>query len=158
MSYTKGMEEKATFAAGCFWGVEEAFRKLPGVSSTTVGYTGGTKTNPTYAEVCGGETGHKEAIEIVFNPEKTTYETLLKTFWSIHDPTTPNRQGADVGEQYSSVIFYHSEEQKQSAEESKKELQALGIYQNPIVTSIEKASTFYPAEEYHQRYLQKKNG
>ena len=149
------MEEKATFAAGCFWGVEEAFRSLPGVVQTTVGYTGGTMEQPTYEDVCGGATGHKEAVEVVFDPERISYEQLLKTFWSIHDPTTLHRQGADRGEQYSSVIFYHSEAQKFAAQQSKKELQQIGVYQNPIVTELQPVGAFHSAEAYHQQYLKK---
>ena len=150
------MEEKATFAAGCFWGVEEAFRTLPGVVQTTVGYTGGTTEHPTYEDVCGGATGHKEAVEVVFDPECISYEQLLKTFWSIHDPTTLHRQGADRGEQYSSVIFYHSEAQKLVAQQSKRALQEVGVYQNPIVTELQPAEAFHVAEAYHQQYLKKK--
>lgn len=149
------MEEKATFAAGCFWGVEDTFMKISGVTKTRVGYSGGTTKDPTYEQVCAGDTGHKEVIEITFDSEKITYDDLLKTFWSIHDPTIRNRQGNDIGEQYHSVIFYHTKEQKKAAEESKKHLQEIGIYKNNIVTDILPAETFFEAEEYHQKYLQK---
>jgi peptide-methionine (S)-S-oxide reductase len=147
--------EKATFAAGCFWHVEEAFRHLNGVVSTRVGYTGGTFHNPTYEDVCTDKTGHAEAVELTYDPTKTTFEQLLSVFWDIHDPTTKNRQGPDVGTQYRSAIFYHSIEQKRTAEQSKKNLEQSGKYKKMIVTEITKATTFYPAEEYHQQYLQK---
>ena len=149
------MEEKATFAAGCFWGVEDKFMKLPGVLETRVGYTGGSTKNPTYEMVCNGDTGHKEAVEIIFNPEQTTYEQLLRAFWSMHDPTTANRQGLDIGEQYHSVIFYHTDAQKETAEKSKKELQGMGVYKSPIMTDVVPAVQFFEAEEYHQKYVQK---
>ena len=147
--------EKATFGAGCFWHVEEAFRHLNGVLSTTVGYTGGTLKNPTYEDVCTDKTGHAEVIELTYDPTKITYEQLLNVFWEIHDPTTKNRQGPDVGTQYRSAIFYHSLEQKTAAELSKKNLEQSGKYNKKIVTEITKATIFYPAEEYHQRYLKK---
>ena len=150
------MQERATFAAGCFWGVEAAFQKIPGVITTRVGYVGGTKEKPKYEEVCTGTTGHREAVEVVFDTEKLSYDTLLKTFWSIHDPTTKNRQGADSGDQYNSAIFYHSPEQKEAAEASKTTLSHLKVYQQPIVTEIRPISSFNEAEEYHQQYLQKK--
>ena len=153
-----GEEETATFAAGCFWGVEDAFMKLPGVVRTQVGYTGGTITNPSYEVVCSGRTGHKEAIEVVFNSEKISYKDLLKVFWDIHDPTTVNRQGLDIGEQYHSVIFYHNSTQEEAAEQSLKELQEVGVYKSPIVTDIVPATDFYKAEEYHQKYVQKHGG
>ena len=149
------MEEKATFGAGCFWGVEDVFIKIPGVIKTRVGYSGGTVKNPTYEQVCNGDTGHKEVVEVLFDPEKSTYNSLLKVFWSIHDPTVRNRQGNDIGEQYHSVIFCHTKEQKKAAEESKKHLQEIGVYKNNIVTDILPAETFFEAEEYHQKYLQK---
>tara|TARA_Y100001933_G_C18752893_1_gene460675 strand:+ start:124 stop:681 length:558 start_codon:yes stop_codon:yes gene_type:complete len=149
--------EKATFGAGCFWGVEDYFMQVEGVSQTSVGYLGGHLKNPTYKEVCNGNTGHAEVVEIVFDPKIVSYEQLLAMFWKIHDPTTPNRQGPDVGTQYRSAIFYHSEEQKAIATKSKKELHEASIYHLPIVTEITEASKFYPAEEYHQEYL-KKNG
>jgi peptide-methionine (S)-S-oxide reductase len=147
--------EKATFAAGCFWHVEESFRHLPGVLSTTVGYTGGTLKNPTYEDVCTDKTGHAEAVELTYNPQKITYEQLLNVFWETHDPTTINRQGPDVGTQYRSVIFYHSPEQKALAEQSKKKLDESGKYRKKIATEIIQATIFYPAEEYHQQYLEK---
>lgn len=143
------------FAAGCFWGVEDHFIRLPGVVQTRVGYSGGTVKNPTYEMVCGGETGHKEAVEVVFDLEQISYEQLLKAFWNMHDPTTVNQQGPDVGEQYHSVIFYYTEAQKAAAEKSLKELQKLGVYKSPIVTDIIPAKEFYKAEEYHQKYIQK---
>ena len=156
MAYTiNSMKEKATFAAGCFWGVEDKFMKIPGVVETRVGYTGGTAEKPTYEMVCGGTTGHKEAVEVVFDPEQVSYEQLVKAFWSMHDPTTANRQGLDVGEQYHSVIFYHTDAQKEEAERSKKALQELGVYQSPIMTDIVPAAPFHEAEEYHQKYVQK---
>jgi len=147
--------EKATFGAGCFWHVEEAFRHLEGVHSTTVGYAGGTLKNPTYEDVCTDKTGHAEVVEIIFDPKKIIYEELLRVFWEIHDPTLKNRQGPDVGTQYRSVIFYHSPEQKTAAELSKKNLEQSRKYNKKIVTEITKATTFYPAEEYHQHYLEK---
>ncbi len=147
--------EKATFGAGCFWHVEEAFRHLKGVLSTTVGYTGGTLKNPTYEDVCTDKTGHAEVVELTYDPEKITYEELLRVFWDIHDPTTKNRQGPDIGTQYRSAIFYHSPEQKTAAELSKKELEQSRKYSKKVVTEIIEATTFYPAEEYHQRYLEK---
>jgi len=147
--------EKATFAAGCFWHVEEAFRQLKGVTSTTVGYTGGTFKNPIYEDVCTGKTGHAEAVEISFDPGKISYDELLAVFWDIHDPTTKNRQGPDVGTQYRSAVFYHTPEQKAVAEASKKKLEASGNYKKKIVTEITQATSFYPAEEYHQHYLAK---
>lgn len=145
--------EKATFAAGCFWGVEAKFRKLYGVKSTQVGYTGGHKENPTYEEVCSDSTGHAEAVEITFESEKISYQQLLEVFWDIHNPTTPDRQGVDVGSQYRSAIFFHNKEQEKLAFESKKELEKSGIFDTPIVTEILPASKFWRAEEYHQKYL-----
>ncbi len=147
--------EKATFGAGCFWHVEEAFRHLKGVTSTTVGYTGGTLKNPTYEDVCTDKTGHAEVVEITFHPEKISYEELLNVFWDIHDPTTKNRQGPDVGTQYRSVIFYHTLDQKKIAETSKKSLEQSRKYKKKIITEVTKATTFYPAEDYHQQYLAK---
>ncbi|MFC1716563.1 peptide-methionine (S)-S-oxide reductase MsrA [Candidatus Poribacteria bacterium] len=148
--------EKATFAAGCFWGVQESFRKIEGVASTSVGYTGGTMENPSYEDVCTGRTGHAEAVQVEFNPSEVSYNELLEVFWSIHDPTTLNRQGLDVGNQYRSAIFYHNEEQESLAIASKNELQDSGEYRRDIVTEIAPASTFYMAEEYHQQYLEKR--
>jgi peptide-methionine (S)-S-oxide reductase len=147
--------EKATFGAGCFWHVEEAFRHLKGVLSTTVGYTGGTLKNPSYEDVCTDKTGHAEVVEITYDPKIITYEELLNIFWEIHDPTTKNRQGPDVGTQYRSAIFYHTLEQKTAAERSKETLEQSGKYKKKIVTEITKAPIFYPAEEYHQQYLAK---
>ena len=147
--------EKAIFAAGCFWGVEEAFRRVPGVVDAAVGYTGGTTENPTYKEVCGHATGHAEAVEVVFEPAQVSYEQLLDVFWQIHDPTTVNRQGPDVGSQYRSAIFHVSAEQEAAARASKGQIQASGRVRRPIVTEITPASTFWRAEEYHQRYLEK---
>lgn len=146
--------EKATFAAGCFWHIEEVFEKSRGVVSTLAGYTGGKMKNPTYANVCSGATGHMEAVEVIFNPAKISYEKLLDVFWNIHDPTTKNRQGLDVGSQYNSAIFYHNEEQKKAAVKSKAERQKQ--MQRKIVTEIKKATKFWPAEEYHQKYYEKR--
>ena len=148
--------EKATFAAGCFWGVEEAFRKAEGVTFTQVGYIGGTKNNPTYEEVCTDTTGHAEAVEVTFDPEVTSFEKLLDLFWEIHDPTQVNRQGPDVGKQYRSAIFIHNKDQEEHAKRSKAELQGSGRFRRDIATEITKATTFWRAEEYHQRYLEKK--
>jgi peptide-methionine (S)-S-oxide reductase len=150
------MTEKATFGAGCFWGVEETFRKLKGVTSTAVGYAGGTKDNPSYEDVCSDETGHAEVVQLEFDPSQITYDQLLDVFWSNHNPTTMNRQGPDVGTQYRSVIFYHSPEQKAAAEASKQKLAASGKFNRPIVTQVEPAPKFWPAEEYHQQYLAKR--
>src|SRR4030043_298832 len=140
--------EKTTFGAGCFWHVEEAFRHLKGVLSTTVGYTGGTLKNPSYEDVCTDKTGHAEVVEITYDPKIITYEELLNGFWEIHDPTTKNRQGPDVGTQYRSAIFYHTLEQKTAAERSKETLEQSGKYKKKIVTEITKSPIFYPAEEY----------
>jgi peptide-methionine (S)-S-oxide reductase len=148
--------EKATFGAGCFWGVESAFRQLEGVTSAAVGYAGGTTENPTYEDVCTDESGHAEAVEVEFDPAQISYETLLDVFWANHDPTTLNRQGPDVGTQYRSVIFYHSPEQRAAAEASKAKMDASGKFRRPIVTQLEAAPNFYRAEEYHQRYLEKR--
>jgi peptide-methionine (S)-S-oxide reductase len=148
--------EKATFGAGCFWGVEETFRALPGVKSTAVGYAGGTRENPSYEDVCSDETGHAEVVEVEFDPQAIDYTKLLDVFWANHNPTTPNRQGPDVGTQYRSVIFYHSPEQKAQAEASKAALEKSGKHSRPIVTQIEPAPRFWHAEEYHQKYLQKR--
>ncbi len=147
--------EKATFGAGCFWHVEEAFRHLKGVTSTTVGYMGGTLKNPTYEDVCTDKTGHAEVLEVTYDPAKISYNDLLSVFWDIHDPTTKNRQGPDVGTQYRSVIFYHTLEQKTVAETSKRNLEQSKKYKKKVMTEITKATTFYPAEEYHQQYLAK---
>lgn len=145
----------ATFAAGCFWGVEEAFRHLDGVSNTTVGYTGGHIENPTYDQVCSDQTGHAEAVQVEYEPSKISYEALLAIFWQCHDPTTSNRQGADIGSQYRSAIFFHTAEQETAANRSKQELQRSGHYEGDVVTEIVPAGEFYPAEEHHQCYLAK---
>jgi peptide-methionine (S)-S-oxide reductase len=150
------MTELATFGAGCFWGVEATFRNVKGVKDVTVGYLGGTMPNPTYKDVCTGRTGHAEVVQVVYDPGEVSYEKLLDVFWDNHNPTTLNRQGPDVGTQYRSAIFYHSEEQKRIAEESKAKLTASGKFSRPIVTEITPASTFYKAEDYHQRYLEKR--
>lgn len=160
----KGMEErdtieagtkKATFAAGCFWGVEAAFREVEGVISTAVGYTGGATEDPAYEEVCTGETGHAEAVEVVYDPNLVTYDELLDLFWSIHDPTTRDRQGPDVGSQYRSAVFFHDPRQEAAARSAKEKLQSSGLYRREIVTEIIPASKFYRAKEYHQRYFEK---
>jgi peptide-methionine (S)-S-oxide reductase len=148
--------EKATFAAGCFWGVEATFRSLPGVTATRVGYTGGSLSQPTYKQVCSDRTGHAEAVEVTYDPEKVSYEELLKVFWENHDPTTLNRQGPDVGAQYRSAIFYHSPEQEASARASKQKLEESHAYSKPIVTQIVPAVEFWEAEDYHQQYLEKR--
>lgn len=146
---------KATFAAGCFWGVEDAFRRVKGVKSATVGYTGGTTKNPTYKEVCSGRTGHAEAVEVEFDPAQVSYRQLLAAFWQLHDPTTINRQGPDVGTQYRSAIFFHDAEQEAEARASKETLEKEKVFKRPIVTEIAPASEFYRAEEYHQQYFEK---
>jgi len=151
------MEEKATFAAGCFWGVEEAFYDESGVASTRVGYTGGNLEQPTYQQVCSGTSGHAEAVEVTFDPAKISYEELLKLFWQAHDPTQLDRQGPDIGSQYRSVVFYHTEEQRRLAEASRDALDQSGRYKSSVVTAIVPISTFWEAEEYHQQY-HKKNG
>ena len=147
--------EKATFAAGCFWGVEETFRKMKGVSSTAVGYSGGTLKNPSYRDVCGGQTGHAEVVQVEYDPAQVSYEDLLAVFWSCHDPTTMNRQGPDVGSQYRSAVFYHNPQQEAAARASKDKLNSSGMFKRPIVTEITPASEFWLAEEYHQRYFEK---
>lgn len=144
--------EIATFGSGCFWCTEAIFEHLKGVESAVSGYSGGTVKNPTYKEVCTGNTGHAEVIQVTFNPEIISFKQLLEVFWQTHDPTTLNRQGADVGTQYRSVIFYHTPEQKKLAVEYKKKLDEAGIYKNPIVTEISEFDTFYKAEDYHQEY------
>lgn len=148
--------EKATFAAGCFWGVEAAFRQLKGVKATAVGYTGGQTKNPTYEQVCSDRTGHAEAVEVEFDPTELKYDDLLKVFWENHDPTQVNRQGPDYGSQYRSAIFYHSPEQLAAATASKDGLAASGKLKRPIATQIVPAEHFYPAEDYHQQYLEKR--
>jgi peptide-methionine (S)-S-oxide reductase len=146
----------ATFGAGCFWGVEAAYRQLPGVLSTRVGYLGGTMANPTYADVCSGRTGHAEVVEVTYDPARLTYDDLLSVFWENHDPTTLNRQGPDVGEQYRSAIFYHDHDQEIAALASKEGRTLSGKYHSPIVTEVTPASTFFKAEDYHQQYLEKR--
>lgn len=146
---------KATFAAGCFWGVETAFRQIDGVTATTVGYSGGDTTNPTYKEVCTDTTGHAEVVQVEYDPDRVSYETLLDLFWSNHDPTQLNRQGPDVGTQYRSAIYYHDDEQKAAATASKDKLESSGRGR-AIVTEITQAQEFYPAEDYHQQYLEKR--
>jgi len=148
--------EKATFAAGCFWGVEAEFRQIPGVVSTSVGYTGGQTEDPTYKQVCTDRTGHAEAVEVVYDPSRVSYLQLLKVFWENHDPTTLNRQGPDVGSQYRSAVFYHTPEQQAAAKASKEELERSGRYRRSIVTQIVAAPDYYPAEDYHQQYLEKR--
>jgi peptide-methionine (S)-S-oxide reductase len=148
------VEKKATFGAGCFWGVEAAFRQLEGVTATRVGYSGGTLDNPTYEDVCSHTTGHAEVVEVTYDPERVTYDDLLGVFWRKHDPTQMNRQGWDIGDQYRSAIFAHDEKQREAALESKVTEQA--NWKSPIVTQIEPAETFYEAEDYHQQYLEKR--
>jgi len=147
--------EKATFAAGCFWGIEQEFDKVKGVINTTVGYTGGNLKNPTYEDVCSDKTGHAEAVLVEFDSKTVSYERLLNVLWSIHDPTQWHKQGHDLGSQYRSAIFYHNEEQKKAAINSKQKLEKSGKYKKPIVTEIAPASAFYKAEEYHQKYFEK---
>jgi peptide-methionine (S)-S-oxide reductase len=147
---------QATFGAGCFWGVEVAFRQVPGVIDAAVGYAGGTLVDPSYEQVCTGRTGHAEVVQVEYDPERVSYEQLLKVFFANHDPTQLNRQGPDFGTQYRSVIFYHDEAQERSARAAKEALQASRRHRHPIVTQIEPFSTFYPAEDYHQRYLEKR--
>ena len=149
---------KATFAAGCFWGVEETFRQIEGVTSTAVGYIGGSLENPSYEQVCRGSTGHAEAVQVDFDPDRVSYEELLEIFWKIHDPTTLNRQGPDHGSQYRSAVFFHDREQQQTALASKEKLQESGRYPGLIVTEITSASMFFRAEEYHQQYLANRGG
>jgi len=148
--------EIATFGAGCFWGIEAAFRQVPGVTDAVVGYAGGHTANPTYKDVCTDGTGHAEVVQVTFDPEQLSYEKLLEVFWKIHDPTQLNRQGPDFGTQYRSAIFFHSPEQEAVARKSKEQAQASRRFRRPIVTEITPASAFYRAEEYHQRYLEKR--
>jgi len=150
--------EKATFGAGCFWGVEHFFREVPGVSDAVSGYSGGTVPNPTYKQVCSDKTGHAEVVEVTFDPAKVSYARLVDLFFKMHDPTQLNRQGPDVGTQYRSVIFTHSPEQERIAKEELAKAKASGRYRRPIVTSIEPAGPFWRAEDYHQRYLEKNGG
>lgn len=146
----------ATFAAGCFWGVEEAFRQVPGVIATAVGYMGGTTADPTYEQVCTGRTGHAEVVHVEYDPQVVPYTQLLDLFWSIHDPTTLNRQGPDVGSQYRSAVFYHTPEQQAAATASQAALEASGRFSRPVVTEISPALPFFRAEAYHQQYLAKR--
>jgi len=148
--------EKAIFAAGCFWGVEAAFRQVDGVVETQVGYTGGQTENPTYEDVCSDKTGHAEAVQVTYDPEKVSYRHLLEVFWSIHDPTQHNRQGPDVGSQYRSAIFHYNGIQAKAAMESKDELEKSGRFKRPIATEIAPAGPFYRAEDYHQQYYEKR--
>jgi peptide-methionine (S)-S-oxide reductase len=148
--------EKAMFGAGCFWGVEQAFREVPGVIDAVSGYSGGQLDKPTYKDVCSDATGHAEVVEVTYDPEKVKYEQLLDVFWQMHDPTQVNRQGPDFGTQYRSVIFYYTPEQEKTAQASKETLGKSGRLSKPIATSIEPAKTFWPAEDYHQRYLEKR--
>ena len=152
----EAMTEKATFGAGCFWGVEAAFREIPGILDAAAGYEGGHTENPAYKEVCSDTTGHAEVVEIDFDPAKVSYSEILDVFWQLHDPTQVNRQGPDIGNQYRSVIFYHSPEQQRAATGSKTKWNASGKFRKPVATSIEPARTFYRAEEYHQQYLAKR--
>lgn len=150
--------EEATFAAGCFWGVEETFRHVPGVVNTEVGYSGGHTKDPTYKEVCAGDTGHAEAVRVHFDPKRISYEELLKIFWEVHDPTQVGGQGLDLGEQYRSMIFYHNDRQRKAAEHSREKLVQSGSYDHGITTEIIPASDFYRAQEYHQCYIAKQKG
>ena len=148
--------KKATFGAGCFWGVEETFRRIPGVIATAVGYEGGSLLNPTYHDVCSGSTGHAEVVEVDYDPQQVSFEQLLEVFWAAHDPTTLNRQGPDHGSQYRSAVFFHDEEQKDVAQTLKTRLQESGKFRRPVVTEITQATTFWKAEDYHQQYLAKR--
>ena len=150
------MSEIATFGAGCFWGVEANFRRVPGVLDVVSGYSGGHMQNPTYRDVCTDTTGHAEVVQVTYDPSKVTYEQLLDTFWKIHDPTQVNRQGPDFGKQYRTAIFFHTPEQETAAKKSKQALEATGKFRHPIATEITPAGQFWPAEEYHQRYLEKR--
>ena len=158
MPATTMTQETATFAAGCFWGVEAAFRQIQGVTNATAGYTGGHTANPTYEQVCRHTTGHAEAVQVDYDPRQVTYEQLLDAFWRLHDPTTKNRQGPDVGDQYRSAVFTHTPQQREAAEAMKARLERSRRFARPIVTEITPASTFYRAEEYHQRYVEKNGG
>lgn len=150
------MSEVATFAAGCFWGIEANFRKIPGVLDATVGYSNGHTENPTYKDVCTDETGHAEVVRVEFDPKQVSYEQLLNAFWAMHDPTQVNRQGPDFGKQYRTAIFFHSPEQEEAAKKSKVALDASKKFRSPIATEITPAGKFYRAEEYHQKYLEKR--
>ncbi len=148
--------KKATFGAGCFWGVEATFRKVAGVRLARVGYSGGSFENPTYEDVCSGKTGHAEVVQVEYDPPEVSYEALLEVFWNCHDPTTVNRQGPDIGTQYRSAVFFHDADQESAAIAFNEKLQSSGRYPSPIVTEITAAEAFYPAEDYHQRYLEKR--
>lgn len=148
---------KATFAAGCFWHVEHLFRQVKGVTDTCVGYTGGNFDNPSYQDVCSDKTGHAEAVQVEYDPDKVTYEELLQIFWENHDPTSLNRQGPDIGAQYRSAVFVHNDEQQKIATESKQSLEQSGKFKKPIVTEVKPISSFYKAEDYHQKYFEKNN-
>jgi len=150
------MQEIATFGAGCFWGIEAAFRRVPGVLDAAVGYSGGQTQNPNYQQVCTDTTGHAEVVQVTFDPEKLSYDQLLNVFWTIHDPTQVNRQGPDYGAQYRTAIFFHSPEQEAAAKKSKQALEASGKLRRPVATEITPAGPFWRAEEYHQRYLEKR--
>jgi peptide-methionine (S)-S-oxide reductase len=150
------MQEIATFGAGCFWGIEAAFRRVPGVLDAAVGYSGGQTQNPSYQEVCTDTTGHAEVVQVTFDPEKVSYDQLLNVFWTIHDPTQVNRQGPDYGAQYRTAIFFHSPEQEAAAKKSKQAFEASGKLRRPVATEITPAGPFWRAEEYHQRYLEKR--
>jgi peptide-methionine (S)-S-oxide reductase len=150
------MQEIATFGAGCFWGIEAAFRRVPGVLDAAVGYSGGRTENPSYQDVCTDTTGHAEVVQVTFDPEKLGYDQLLDAFWTVHDPTQVNRQGPDHGKQYRTAIFFHSPEQEAAAKKSKQALEASGKLRRPIATEITAAGPFWRAEEYHQRYLEKR--
>ena len=156
METTTTTTEKATFGAGCFWGVEAAFRQIKGVKATSVGFMGGATDKPSYEDVCYRKTGHAEVVEVEYDPSLVSYQTLLNVFWENHDPTTLNRQGPDIGDQYRSAIFVHSPEQQAAAEASMHQLEEVGRYRRPIVTEITQAPTFYKAEDYHQQYLEKR--
>ncbi len=156
MQETSNQTQKATFGAGCFWGVEVAFRNTKGVTQTAVGYLGGTMENPTYRDVCTGRTGHAEVVEVEYDPQQVSYEELLKVFWDNHDPTQLNRQGPDIGTQYRSAIFYYTPQQQQVAQTSKEQLEREGSFRRPVATQVVPASEFYRAEEYHQQYLEKR--
>jgi peptide-methionine (S)-S-oxide reductase len=151
---TAGVE--ATFGAGCFWGIEAAFRQVPGVLATAVGYMGGTRDEPTYRQVCTGRTGHAEVVQVTYDPQRLSYDDVLAVFWDNHDPTTMNRQGPDVGIQYRSAVYFHGEAQESAARASIEEIEASGRFRRPIVTEVTPASTFWPAEDYHQQYLEKR--
>lgn len=153
-----GEQQVAIFAAGCFWGVEQTFREVEGVLETSVGYTGGHTENPTYKQVCNDTTGHAEAVRVVYDPQEVSYDKLLDVFWANHNPTTPNRQGPDVGSQYRSAVFYQNQAQADAARRSKEALEQSGRFSRPIVTEIVPAKEFYPAEDYHQQYLEKRGG